>query len=102
MPVCCLAVRQATYGPYRSPQNGPVSDEKACKCPPFSQNLHFFAYQVIYVFCFPYFDRDAFMHQILHVLDASGFSQSVPLSVWSWFHSFVSGTPPLIISLNFQ
>jgi len=38
--------------------------------PLFPQNLCFFLNLIF--FGFPYFDHDAFMHHVLHVLDAPG------------------------------
>jgi len=49
---------------------------------------------LIYIFCFPYFDHDAFMHHVFHVLDAPGHEYDPPplvnvhmSSTWNTHHS---------------
>jgi len=47
--------------------------------PLFPQNYWIFPHFLsIYVFCFPYFDHDAFTHHAFHVLDALGFQPTPP------------------------
>src|SRR6218665_3066713 len=50
--------------------------------PPISTKFTFLG--LIYVFCFPYFDHDAFMHHTLHILDAPGriTSENHPILLW--------------------